>query len=87
MNKSLTPIEFDRAMEAVIALPKRQQMADAGYALIQEVLGDGMVAYLPALDAFCRRLRQLRWRREYGPPTTASIAEAKRDVGREGDAL
>lgn len=87
-TESLTPIQFDREMERIVHLTSREAVAQEGYALIERALGAGMPAYLPALDSFCKRLREFKWvKGEFGPPTAERIEQATRNAGMEGGAL
>ncbi len=70
----MTPADFDRKMEHICKFPTRDLVADAGIALIQEALGMNAHAYMPGIDLLCRRLRQLKPRKPFGPPRIDSVS-------------
>lgn len=54
----MTPKEFSDRMEAICGLKNISAVKDAGMLLITRELGEGMPAFLPALEVFAARLHR-----------------------------
>ncbi len=84
---SLTPRELETLMDALCRTTQRSLLHDRGIALIRKALGANADAYLPAIDKWLQRVKDLGPERSYGPPTTQRIEQAARNGGMEGGAL
>ena len=75
MTKPITAAHFEQAMSLVCQTTNYSTLKSDGLALIANALGKQHIEYLPALDKFFRRLRELSTRPSYGPgrPTVKNV--------------
>lgn len=81
-SPSLTPTEFNREVDKAIRVcGDRVMLGSVAELLVIKALGHNALAYVDGIDRLCRRLRELNEKPEFGPPTKASIADAKAAAG------
>lgn len=64
---TVTPREFDRQMDRIIAQTDVAAVKSDAMTLIVRELGEGVPAYLPALERLAKRLEQLSERMPRAP--------------------
>lgn len=70
----MTPVRFEQIIDEACKADTLADVTKTGFVALEMALGTNSVAFLPAIDKLCRRMRQLGYQAGEPRPREAGVA-------------